>query len=107
MLVWQCTLTGCLCGRHFDDARSKDQTKNLGHLYALLSVSKRYTWHDMQPVILEESLNRAVLWVCKKSPGLLSALSILISHSVWPSLQVLISMFASLACLSISISSFP
>merc|ERR1712166_1344727 len=54
----------------FEETRSKTQTKNLGHLYALLAVSNRHTWRDIKHHFLQESMNRAVLWVFKKCPEL-------------------------------------
>ncbi len=52
-------------------ARVKSSTPNLGLLLPLLACSPvRHSWRVMSGVLLEEALDRKVLWMCSEDPGL-------------------------------------
>lgn len=48
-----------------ESSRTKQACPALGHMYALLSVSDTYTWRQVHHVLMQESFDRAALWVCK------------------------------------------
>ncbi|KAL4860149.1 Ubiquitin-conjugating enzyme E2 B [Chlorella vulgaris] len=52
--------------------QSKSETPSLGHLVPLLAVSRRHNWREVTPVILGESVDRQVLWVCKADRSLVA-----------------------------------
>lgn len=54
--------------------RIKSVTPNLGVLLPLLSCSPvKHSWSKMSGALLEEALDRKVLWMCKKDPGLVKS----------------------------------
>ena len=53
-----------------EKCRTKDGCPAMGQMYALLSVSEKYTWQHMHSVLMQESFDRAILWVCKTNPAL-------------------------------------
>lgn len=51
--------------------RTKAATPNLGLLLPLLACSPaRHSWAVMAAPLLQEAMDRKVLWMCKKDPGL-------------------------------------
>lgn len=54
--------------------RSKSACPNLGLLMPLLSCSPvKHSWSKMSAALLEEALDRKVLWMCKKDPSLVKS----------------------------------
>jgi len=47
--------------------RSKKKTPDLGNFIALLSVTDEYSWTQVIPKYIEESMDRSVLWACRKN----------------------------------------
>ncbi|KAK9845157.1 hypothetical protein WJX84_002851 [Apatococcus fuscideae] len=58
-------------------SRVKSQTPNLGWLIPILSLGTQasHTWKEMGNLILEEALDRNILWICKHDPSLQESLS--------------------------------
>ena len=54
-----------------EEHRHKNRTPDLGVLMACLSVSEKYSIEQIKQVLLDESLDRKVLWTSKKVPDLL------------------------------------
>lgn len=55
----------------------KFQTPNLGWLIPVLSLGTKagHTWREMGSAILDEVLDRNILWICKHDPSLQGSLS--------------------------------
>jgi len=52
-----------------EKSRTKEECPNLGQLWMLLSVSS-ISWKTVAPLIISETFDRNVIWVCKKYPAL-------------------------------------
>ncbi|KAK9867221.1 hypothetical protein WJX84_008701, partial [Apatococcus fuscideae] len=57
-------------------SRVKAQTPNLGWLIALLSLTPatRHSWRSLGTLVMEEQLDRQILWICQQNPQLQDAL---------------------------------
>ena len=57
-------------------ARTKAQTPNMGWFIPLLTLGTRpdHTWKRMASVIVEEGLDRSIIWICKHNPSLQESL---------------------------------
>lgn len=55
----------------------KFQTPNLGWLIPILSLGTKasHTWREISSAILDEALDRNILWICKHDPSLQGSLS--------------------------------
>ena len=50
--------------------REKSSTPNLGLLVPLLSLSPRHKWSQVVQPLIAESMDRGVMWMCKRNIGL-------------------------------------
>jgi hypothetical protein len=50
--------------------RTKEACPNLGWLIPLLGLSPRHSWRAFAPLLIDESFDRNVLWICKHDPSL-------------------------------------
>lgn len=52
------------------ETRIKDETPNIGDIFVLLTVSRKYSWNDFKDAYLGEQLDRQVFWILQEIPGL-------------------------------------
>jgi len=50
--------------------RTKSECPDLGNFITLITVSDKYCWKDISYFYLSESLDRSILWSCRKYPEL-------------------------------------
>jgi hypothetical protein len=55
---------------HDERARTKDVCPSLGELIPLLTVCDSVGWEELGPVIISESNDRNILWICRDVPQL-------------------------------------
>lgn len=57
-------------------SRTKAQTPNMGWFIPLLTLGTQpdHTWKRMASIIVEEGLDRSIIWICKHNPGLQESL---------------------------------
>lgn len=49
--------------------RSKERCRSVGNLLPLLGVCSHFSWPKISAALAQESMDRSVLWVCRKHPS--------------------------------------
>jgi len=66
--------------------REKSSTPNLGLLVPLLSLSPRHKWSQVVQPLIAESMDRGVMWMCKRDIGLVESFKSALGPAADPAL---------------------